>query len=225
MPIARWQFLAGKFWGLVWVLLVSLAVMGGSLMTVMASHNDLMQTWAGGMALTDIAVLIVLFVSLRRRPALWPTLQASWMLLSGSILAFRAGSDVELVYQGLCLVIGEGILITSIALLFSSFSTPFLSGVLTFLVFVAGRELTWLDSLSERLHDAGLARLVAVISQFFPNCYLFVPSVNVLEGRIMVTSNPEAPWILVAHATSYGLLYSAIILGLAGLILWRRDFV
>ncbi len=225
MPIARWQFLAGKFVGLLWVLLVSLVIMGGSLMTVLAWHDSDMQPWVIALGLFDVGLLIGLYLVLRRRPALWPSLMALWMLASGTLIAQRSGGDVELIYQGLGLIISEGIVITSIALLFSSFSTPFLSGVLTFLVFVAGRELTWLEELGERIDSAAVNGLLRVISLTFPNCYLFVPSVNVLEGRFVVDGAPEAPWALVANASSYGLLYSAIVLGLSGLILWRRDFV
>jgi hypothetical protein len=224
MPIARWQFLLGKFLGMVWVLAVTLAVMGGSLMTVMAWHDEGLQHMVVGLAIFDVTFVIVLFVALRRRPALWPSLLALWMLASGATISLRGGGDIELVTQGLCLILSEGALITSIALLFSSFSTPFLSGVLTFLIFVAGRELPWLDTLTERTDNPLGRGLLSLISVSFPNCYLFVPSVNVLEGRFVVTGYPSAPWELVTNAASYGLIYSVLVLGLASMILWRRDF-
>jgi len=119
----------------------------------------------------------------------------------------------------------EAIVISSIALLFSSFSTPFLSGVMTFLVFVAGRQLQWLEQLAERIEDPGVERLLALVEIVFPNCYLFAPSVNTLEGRLVVTDMPMAPWELVGNAALYGGLYSIITLGIAGFVLWRRDFV
>lgn len=224
-PIARWQFLVGKFLGLVWVLAATVAVMGGTLLTVMAWNEVALQTWVLVLALVDVALVIVLYVTLGKLPWLWPSILAGWMLLSGLLLALYADAAVSLVLQGLSLVVIEGIVITSIALLFSSFSTPFLSGIMTFLVFVGGRELQWLEILAERIDDAAVRGLLHLIEVVFPNCYLFVPSVNVLEGRFVITDTPMAPWHLVADAAGYGLFYSAIVLGIAGLVLWRRDFV
>lgn len=225
MPIARWQFLVGKFLGMGWVLFTTVVVMTGTLLTVMAWHEPSLQSAVLILALVDTAVVIALSVGLRRRPQLWPTLLAGWMMASGALLAHRAGVDLELMIQGITLSFVEAILICSVALLFSSFSTPFLSGVLTFLVFVAGRELRWIETLAERIDDPGIESLLAVVGVVFPNCYLFVPSVNVLEGRFLVTDASMAAWALVGNAASYGLLYSAITLGIAGLVLWRRDFV
>lgn len=224
-PIARWQFLVGKFVGLVWVLAATVAVMGGSLLTVMAWNETSLHTWVLVLAAVDVALVVALYLALRKLPWLWPTILAAWMLLSGLGLALRADAAVSLVFQGLSLVVIEGVVITSIALLFSSFSTPFLSGIMTFLVFVGGRELQWLETLAERIDDAPLRGLLHLIEVVFPNCYLFVPSVNVLEGRFVIADTPMAPWVLVADAASYGLVYSAIVLGIAGLVLWRRDFV
>jgi hypothetical protein len=34
-----------------------------------------------------------------------------------------------------------------------------------------------------------------------------------------------APWALVGNAAVYSVAYAALVLGLAGIILWRRDFV
>jgi ABC-type transport system involved in multi-copper enzyme maturation permease subunit len=224
-PIARWQFLVGKFLGLVWVLASTVAVMGGSLLTVMAWNKVELQTWVLVLAAVDVTLVVVLYLWLRKLPWLWPSILAAWMLLSGLGLSLRADAAVSLVFQGLSLVVTEGVVITSIALLFSSFSTPFLSGIMTFLVFVGGRELQWLETLAERIDDEAARGLLRLIEVVFPNCYLFVPSVNVLEGRFVITDTPMAPWVLVADAAGYGLLYSAIVLGIAGLVLWRRDFV
>lgn len=225
MPIARWQFLVGKFLGMVWVLAVTLGVMGGSLLTVMAWHQRGLQFWVLCLAGFDVALVLILALTLRRRPALWPAILAVWMLLSGTLLVLRGGGDVSIVYQGLGLIIVEGTLITSIALLFSSFSTPFLSGVLTFLIFVCGRELTWLDTLAQRLDDPTVESFLAFIGLAFPNCYLFAPSVNVLEGRFVIQGYPTAPWDLVVNSGVYGLVYAAIVMIIAGLVFWRRDFV
>lgn len=224
-PIARWQFLVGKFLGMAWLLTATIAVMGGTLLTVLAWHEDSMQSWVALTALCDIAIVVVLFIALRRRPYLWPSIFAAWMLLSGIALSSRADVSIALIFQGLCLVVTEGFVISSIALLFSSFSTPFLSGIMTFMVFVGGRELQWLDELSSRIADPGFDRLLDAVKVVFPNCYLFIPSVNMLEGRFVIADTPMAPWALVGNAAMYGSLYSVIVLGIAGLILWRRDFV
>lgn len=225
LPIARWQFLVGKFAGMVWLLASTIAVMVGTLLTVMAWHEPDLQAFVLLLTVFDVAVVLGLFVWLRRRPVLWPSILAFWMLLSGTLIAYKAGANIAIVYQGMFLVLTEAFVITSIALLFSSFSTPFLSGIMTFLVYVAGRELRWLESLSERLDDPAMSGLLSFIGIVFPNCYLFVPSVNTLEGRFVITGAPMVSWELVMHAASYGVLYSTIVLIIAGFVFWRRDFV
>jgi hypothetical protein len=224
-PLARWQFLVGKYLGMLWVLLVTLAVTGGTLLTVMAWHERQLQSWVLTMATADVAIAIGLLIGLRRLPHVWPSILALWMVASGVTMATLSQANVALLFQGLGLALAEASVITALALLFSSFSTPFLSGLLTFLVFVAGRQLEWLETLTERIDHAGAERLVALVSAVFPNCYLFVPSVNVLEGRLVIAGAPMAAWELVGHAMSYGFLYTAITLGIAGIVLWRRDFV
>lgn len=225
MPLHRWQFLAGKFLGMGLVLVVTLAVTTGTLLTVMAWHEPALQSWVLGAAAGDVGLLLLLILALRRKPHLWPLLLGGWMLASGAWLATAAGASVAVVFQGASLVLVEAIVVTSVALLFSSFSTPFLSGVLTFLVFVAGRQLQWLDSLADRFDSGAVRGVMHVVEVVFPNCYLFAPSVNVLEGRFVITDYPMAPWALVGNAASYGLVYAAIVVGLAGIVLWRRDFV
>jgi len=225
LPLSRWQFLLGKLLGMAWVLVVTLVLMGGSLLTVAAWHEVDLRNWVlAGVAL-DLTVIAALMTGLRRKPHVWPTLVAISVAAVGVLLARAAGADVVVMVQGCILVAVEATVITSIALLFSSFSTPLLSGVLTFLIFVAGRQLHWLDQLAARMEDDSIDSLVGVIGAVFPNCYLFVPSVNVLEGRFLVTAEPMAPWAFVGDAALYGFFYAAIVVGLAGIVLWRRDFV
>jgi Cu-processing system permease protein len=224
-PISRWQFLVGKFLGMAWVLVTTIAVMAGTLLTVMSWHTRDLQSWVVILGFVDVALVLILATTLRRRPQLWPSILAGWMLLSGAVIATRAEANLALVFQGASLTLTEAVVISSIALLFSSFSTPFLSGVLTFLVFVAGRELRWLEFLAERIESSAVTSLLSVVGLVFPNCYLFVPSVNMLEGRFVLHDAPMAAWTMVGNAAGYGVLYSLIVLGIAGIILWRRDFV
>lgn len=172
-PIHRWQFLLGKYLGVLAVMAVQTLVMALALAC---------QFWLLDEPFTGVMV------------------QAIW------------------------LVFVEVIVVAAVAVLFSSFSTPFLSGMLTFGVFVIGRFADRLATLTlkasygqdqETLNAA--ARLARGVAWLVPDLSLY----NVTPYVVYDTQLPEG---LVRHATTAGCLYAAICLGLAATLFSRRDF-
>ncbi len=127
--------------------------------------------------------------------------------------------------QALWLVYVEVLVVTSVALFFSSFSTPFLSGMLTFGVFVVGRfsgQLLRPDLFAGVKESAesmrGVESVVHAIAWVSPKLSQF----NVTP---QVVYDAELPWGYLFDATAQGFWYAAIMLLLASVLFRIRDFV
>lgn len=146
-------------------------------------------------------------------------LAAVWLLL-----LWAKGGPVGLeVGKALVLIFFEVMVVTSVALLFSSFSSPVLSGIFAGLVFVVGRVVHIIDEMlrargglfgaNPELRPIGRA-VVAV----FPDLSVFIVDREVLLGV-------PVEWSYLAASAGYAASYIAVFLGLAVLLFERRDFV
>jgi len=126
-------------------------------------------------------------------------------------------------FKALVLVWLEAALITSVALFFSSFATPVLSGVFTFGVFLVGRSLVVLEELLTAkkglIVKNPIVRFIADVTvDVFPDLSVF----NV--GKEVILGVPVG-WDYLGGAALYCAGYSVCLLALAMLIFNRRDFV
>ena len=111
----------------------------------------------------------------------------------------------------------ELMILTGIALLFSSFSSPALSALLTFFVFIIGHFSADLKSLSTSLESAGARLLFAVLYYVLPNFANY--------GFITPTAHGHSPSPgFVAIVTLYAVVYITITLAIATLVFNRRNF-
>jgi ABC-type transport system involved in multi-copper enzyme maturation permease subunit len=115
-------------------------------------------------------------------------------------------------------IVLELILVTAVAILFSSFSTPILSSIFS-LSFVLIGHLSWGLELLIKKMKAGAGRAVA---QFF---YVFLPDLENFNFKTEVVHNLPIPSGIFVYSFLYGICYTAFILGLAILIFRRRDFI
>jgi ABC-type transport system involved in multi-copper enzyme maturation permease subunit len=112
----------------------------------------------------------------------------------------------------------ELILITAVAILFSSFSTPILSSIFSLAFYLIG-HLSWSLEILIKKMGAGAGRSLA---QFL---YVFIPDLENFNFKTEVVHNlPISPGIYI-YSFLYGICYTAFILGLAILIFRRRDFI
>jgi ABC-type transport system involved in multi-copper enzyme maturation permease subunit len=113
-------------------------------------------------------------------------------------------------------------LTTALALLFSTFSTPALSALFTFFLWIIGHFGRDLQAFAE-LTKSGVAGLLCrILYYLLPNLGNFS-----IDGRaVLQTTGFSAPIGLaaVAGSTVYAILYCAAILALSILIFMRRDF-
>jgi len=108
-------------------------------------------------------------------------------------------------------------IITAVALLFSTFSTPTLSAILTVAVFVIGRLSGDLTVFAEQFADPILRRLIWVMYLTLPDLGRFQFGSRVVQGLPLVPAD-------IGMAAAYGLAYMSFLLLLAITIFQRRDF-
>ena len=114
-------------------------------------------------------------------------------------------------------VIMELMLVTAIALLFSSFSSPALSALLTFLIFVIGHFSADLKSLAVSLGSASARWLFTSLYYLLPNLANY--------SFITPAAHGNAPSAAFVFSTAlYALVYITVILAAATLIFSRRNF-
>jgi hypothetical protein len=114
--------------------------------------------------------------------------------------------------------------VTSVAVLFSSFSSPFLSGFFALGFFVVGRSVPDIRALAEK--SAPLVRtMLDAGATVVPNLHLFYPSGAIIGAEHVSVHGTfvGAPYLL--STTAYGIGYSVVVLAAAMFIFRRRDFV
>jgi Cu-processing system permease protein len=108
-------------------------------------------------------------------------------------------------------------LVTAIALFFSTFSSPMLSALFTFGLFVAGHFNADL-----RNFEAVVASpLVGAIARA---CYYLLPNMALFDVKSAVVHAQPVSLGYLASATAYGLLYIAAIVLASVVVFSRRDF-
>jgi len=112
----------------------------------------------------------------------------------------------------------ELILLTAVAILFSTFSTPILSSIFSLSFYVIGHMSWGLEALIRKIKP-GLGRTLV---QFL---YMVLPDLENFNFKTEVVHGLAIPAGIHAWAVLYGILYTAFILGLAVLIFRRRDFI
>ena len=165
-PVRRWEFILGKYFGLMAVLAVSLAVMTAAF----------------------YVILLVMGVGLQLN-----------LLLAVLMTYFQLA------------------ILTAVAVLFSTFSTPITGAVFTFVVYFVGhltRDLKLLAAMSP-------SGVVKVISQFLyyvlPNLSNFNIRAEVVYGSVL------DPYALLLSGL-YALVYTATLLLISAAIFNRKEF-
>jgi ABC-type transport system involved in multi-copper enzyme maturation permease subunit len=134
---------------------------------------------------------------------------------------FKAGWETPAadpaLLKALLLIFVELMLVTSIAVFFSTFSSPILSAAMTFGLYVAGHfnaDLRNFDKVVESKTAAMLARTV----------YHVLPDFAAFDIKTQVVHGLPVPPMYLVSTIGYGLAYIAALLLIATFIFSRRDF-
>lgn len=131
-------------------------------------------------------------------------------------LVHRFGHPDIYVLVAIYFIVLEFLIVTALALLFSSFSTPLMSAIFAFALFVIGTFAEDLRGFASMAH--GTTRWAATfVAYVVPN----LASLNVISS--VAHERPVAGALIVSN-TVYALLYSAAAICGAVLIFQRRNF-
>ncbi len=133
-----------------------------------------------------------------------------------ALLAFEGIAPSQLLFQSLVLALLEILLVAAMAVFFSSFSSPYLSGVFTFSIFVVGRSLPVLEKLMDKTQNAAAYALLKVLVWGLPDLSEFNKATRVVHKL-------PIGWDHVGISAAYAFGYSAVLLLLSALIFSRRD--
>ena len=111
----------------------------------------------------------------------------------------------------------EMMIVTATALLFSTFSTPSLSAMLTVGLYVVGHLMSDLRGVADKSTSDMMKGIITGL-------YYICPNLEMLNIKGQAAAGVSVMWSYQAIATAYGLFYSALLLAIACLIFERRDF-
>ncbi|MFQ5598454.1 MAG: ABC transporter permease [Nitrospiria bacterium] len=117
----------------------------------------------------------------------------------------------------LVMIFVELSVISAVAIFFSSFSTPFLSGMFTFAVYVIGHLTEYLKQFGADSGSWMIERITIFFYYFLPNLELFN-----LKGAAVYHLPVESGKIVLSIL--YGLLYISIVMIVSVICFERRDF-
>jgi len=139
--------------------------------------------------------------------------------VSLALLYVSRGWDplIPTIWPAVLLIYLELMLLTAIALLFSSFSSPALSALLTFMVFIIGHFSADLKSLAASLGSTSAPFLFTGLYYLLPNLANFSFIAPAAHGRA-----PSAGFVFATAL--YALVYIVVILAAATLVFSRRNF-
>ena len=119
--------------------------------------------------------------------------------------------------KAIYLIFAELALVTAIALVFSTFSTPLLSAAFTFGLTLVGQYSTDLRNFQDVLDSPIAQRVARGLYWVLPNLAQFDVKSRVVHGQPVTAG-------YLGLVTLYALLYTAVLLVVATIVFSRRDF-
>lgn len=246
-PVARHELVLGKYLGILFTVAVFITLVAAlllALVTLTAADDSFaaaqrLEAAVGPAmrlarsrgarlaALAAVAVAVplpLLFPRVRRSLTLAAALPAAAALLAGfAALAYVvAPAETVFVLCGALLTLAEVTVTAAVSMLFSSFSTPFVTAIFSFGVFAIARSTWLMQHLPRSGHFPAAARAsLQAVARVVPNLHLFVP-----ERAVLLTDDPNHPLArYVALAALYALLWASGLLAASSLLFRRRDLV
>jgi Cu-processing system permease protein len=220
-PLSRSEYLVGKLVGTVLTLVVFVLANSGALLLALAVLSGRSPVEVVLVAFATIGCALLVAWKKPRARTWLPMGVAFALAVAGFFLSNAAPDDRRVIAGSALLTLCEVVIIASIATLFSAFSSPFLTAVFTFSLFVVGRSADALAKLpakvfGEAIHDIGEA-----VSHVVPNLMVYVPPRPLLTGEAAGSSLGN--YLLVAGGQA--LAWCVFLLVVASAIFRKRDFL
>jgi hypothetical protein len=220
-PTRRAEYVAGKYVGTVLTLAVFIAFDAAVVLLILARHGG---RSLGAVVAAALFLLATPLVIGWRSPRLRTYLPIPWALLSlavAALLASGASDDRRVVLGASLLAFFEVMIVSGIATLFASFSSPFLTAVFTIGVFIVGRESETLGRLPVRVFGPAIKRMGAALAAVIPNLGFYVPPRPLLTGES--AGAPLVSYLALAALQAVG--WSVALLILSAWVFERRDLL
>ena len=166
----------------------------------------------GGLTLTLAVNVAIMTVSLYAVLA-----YMSWGVPPAMQSVWDAPALDPALLEAIGLILVELMLVTAIALFFSTFSTPILSAALTFGLYIVGHFSSDLRNFQDVVDAPAAARLARGLYWVLPNLAQFDVKSSVVHGQ-------RVPAGYVAVTIAYAAVYIAMLLVVSAFIFSRRDF-
>jgi ABC-type transport system involved in multi-copper enzyme maturation permease subunit len=218
-PIRRSEYVVGKYAGTLLTLGVFIALDCAAVLLILARHGGRSWGTLAGAVIFLTAVPAVVAWRVPRSRTLLPIPWAAVALALAAALASGAADDRRVVLGASSLAFMEVMIVSAIATLFSSFSSPFLSAVFTIGLFIMGRATGTLARFPARVFGEFAKRCFAALAKVLPNLDVYVPPRPLLTGEAPDSS-------LAAHlglAALQALGWSVGLLVVSSYIFKRRD--
>jgi hypothetical protein len=220
-PIRRGEYLVGKYLGT--MLTIAVFIMADAALVLL-----ILSAMAGRSPAVLSAVAVLAVAGLVLPGLKWPSAftfgtipWATVLLVVAAALAGNAPEERRVVLGSGLLTLLEVGIVAAVATLFSAFSTPFLSALLTIGVFVVGRSADSLARLPVKTFGATIHQMGVVLSKIFPNLHIYVPPRPLLTGE---AANAHLSTHL-ALASGMTLAWAVALLATACFIFKKRDFL
>jgi len=118
--------------------------------------------------------------------------------------------------KAIYLIYFELVLLTALALFFSTFTSSILSGVFTGFFYVVGHFSAELKHLDTVVESSFLPQLTQAI-------YYLVPNLRNFDVKSRVVAGDPVPFSMLGYSTAYGVVYIAVLLVLSAVVFNRRN--
>ncbi len=140
------------------------------------------------------------------------------------VLPLQGASLSSDVIKAIVLAWFEVLTVAAIAIFFSSFSTPFMSGIFALAMWLLGRVTPDIEA-ATRAAAPWIRGLTRVALQIVPDLHLFAVSGRTVDGDHVSVHADFVSWGYVSLSGLHGLGWIVGLLALAALLFHRRDFV
>lgn len=218
--LRRHEYVVGKYLGIFATLLAFVALDGATVLGILAvqskQHVGLTLGVIGGMA----AVLGVLLwrATHGRVFVVLPWSLALFVVMA--LLADGAGSERQVVVVSAALTLAEVAIVGAVAMVFSAFSSPFLTAIFTVFLFLIGRSADTLGNIPEKIFGATVRSAGIVLAKVVPNLNVYVPPRPLLLGQLAAV--PLGSYL--GRAWLNAVFYAVVLLTLSAVVFRRRDF-
>lgn len=218
-PIRRWEYVVGKYLGMLLTVVVFVGIDAGSVFATLGLEAGQLPWRVGAVVLLMGALLAAMLVRARHSRVF---VLVPWALAFALALWLEAGpaaGDRQLVTAAAVLTVCEVAIVAGVAMLFASFSSPGLTATFTTLLFVIGRSADTLAHLPSKLFGP-LAAWGKILAHVVPNLHVYVPARPLLLGQ----AAGEPTWTYVGVAALHAVLYAGGLLAASALVFRKRDF-